>query len=393
MKKIFTLTAILLSANFAKSQITINAIDMPLLPSYNMTNLDVSSSPSNGNNQTWNYGSAAVIGAPFQHNYPPETDTFFSNLGVETYLLTTKPFGNSAATWEYFEKWDLNSTGLYVKGYAAPAGSIDLSPFGGLTTDSIGSGELKFVSSNPVAFYKFPMTMGSSWSTVSTNQFNAWISIAAQGLNYAPMAFKFTTNRKDSIVGWGKLTCYTPSGPSIPYDVLMRKTMGYQQDSLLVNGSPDSTQVLNLFSFIQGSRNSYVNMIDFYRAGSFRPLMRFYYDIDTTFTMLSSITQNTDNVAPLGIGDHEKLLYSTFTYPNPSNNGQFNIQVFGKTVDKENYILTDFSGRTIQEGIAEFNQNIFQLNFNSSIPNGTYNLSMMNEKGQKIIGEKLIFQR
>lgn len=46
------------------------------------------------------------------------------------------------------------------------------------------------------------------------------------------------------------------------------------------------------------------------------------------------ITQNTDNVAPLGIGDHEKLLYSTFTYPNPSNNGQFNIQVFGKTVDK-----------------------------------------------------------
>lgn len=220
--------------------------------------------PSNGNNQTWNYGSAAVIGAPFNTTIPPETDTFFTNLGVETYLFTTKPFGNSGATWEYFEKWDFNSTGLYVKGYAAGASSSDLSPLGGLTTDSIGNDELKFVSSNPVAFYKFPMTMGSSWSTVSTNQFNTWISIAAQGLNHAPMAFKFITNRKDSIIGWGKLTCYTPSGPSIPYDVLMRKTMSYQQDSLMVNGSPDSTQINNFFSFTQGSKNSFFNQIDFY---------------------------------------------------------------------------------------------------------------------------------
>ena len=46
---------------------------------------------------------------------------------------------------------------------------------------------------------------------------------------------------------------------------------------------------------------------------------------------------------------------------------EFNIQVFGKTVDKENYILTDFSGRTIQEGIADFNQNWLSLIENGPI--------------------------
>ncbi len=395
MKKLITLFAFLLYAKVAITQITLNAVDMPWLQSYNFINLDLGgvTNPISGNNQTWNFGSATPFGAPFQLSYPPETDTFFTNLGVETNRLASKPFGSSGATWEYLEEWDFDNTGIYVRGYAAGASSFDLSPLGGLATDSIGNDELKIVSSNPIAFFKYPMTMGSSWNTVSTDQFNVWISIAAQGLNHAPMAFKFTTNRVDSIVGWGKLTCYTPSGPSIPYDVLMRKTMGYQQDSLLVNGSPDSTQILNLFGFVQGSRNSYTNNLDFYRAGSFRPLLRFNYDMDTTFTMLASIIQNTDNVAPLSIGDHEKLLFSTFTYPNPSSNGQFNIQVFGKTVDKENYFVTEMTGRIIQEGIADFNQNIFQLNCNASLPNGTYYLTMLNDKGQKIMGEKLMLQR
>lgn len=395
MKKLITVFAFLLYANLASSQITLNASDMPWQQSFNFMNLNLAgmANPMSGSNQSWNYGNAVALGSPFQILYPAETDTFFTNLGVETFLLVSKPFGNSIVTWEYFEEWDFNSTGLYVKGYAAPAGSIDLSPFGGLTTDSIGSGELKFVSSNPVAFFKYPMTMGSSWSTVSTNQFNNWISIAALGLNYAPMALKFTTFRKDSIIGWGKLTCYTTSGPSIPYDVLMRKTMGYQQDSLLVNGSPDSIQVNNLFSFTQGSKNSYLNQIDFYRAGNFRPLIRFAYGDDTTFTAPVNIIQNMDNLTPLGIGNYEKMLYSTFTYPNPSNNGQYNIQVIGKDIDQENYILTDISGRIIQGGIAHFNQNVFQLNLNSSIADGNYILSMINDKGQLIITEKLMLKR
>jgi Secretion system C-terminal sorting domain len=214
------------------------------------------------------------------------------------------------------------------------------------------------------------------------------LSVAAYGLNKTPGQHVFHLVENDTIVGWGKMTVYTPNGNSIPYDVLMLQSEFYALDSFYLGGSPAPTALLNTFGITQGQKTAANYAYNFHRKGSYNYLVRQYYADDNTFSTMSDAYIATDNVNTTGLDD-AKPLYTSLLYPNPTNTSQLNVQIIGKEVQLSQYVVMDIMGRTVQEGSPEESGNgAYRLKLNDNIVNGSYLVKMLDKDNQPIVLEK-----
>ena len=108
------------------------------------------------------------------------------------------------------------------------------------------------------------------------------------------------------------------------YDVLMDKYEEYSIDSFYLNGSPASSAILTAFSVTQGQKTNAYYGYDFYRAGSFNPLVKVNYFSDSTFTFIQGTYQAIDNIT--GVENPGDVKYSTLVFPNPTNGSELNIK-------------------------------------------------------------------
>ncbi len=168
------------------------------------------------------------------------------------------------------------------------------------------------------------------------------------------------------------MTVHTGVDVSIPYDVLMVRSDAYNIDSFFVNGSPDSTRVMDTLSITQGQRFERTHDINFYRIGDFKFLMRFTY-VDSAHTNVPTVFVTTDNLTISGVNDTKAVTYTSAVYPNPSNAQEVNIRLSGKNVTKSTYTISDLQGRTIKHGNAVANgNNVVQVSLEDKLPAGRY---------------------
>jgi hypothetical protein len=394
MKSTFTLLAFLLCSALAIGQITITGTDIPVPPEIN--NFDEitttnPASPSVGANLQWDY-SSHFGNDPFALIYPQETNPFFTNAGVDVYVQGFKNL-NSNLGYILYNEVDFNNNDVLDAGVDIIYQAYSLAAYTGNTADSLVFPDQQYIFNQPRVFMHFPFTANSSWHSSSSRQTDFNLTITALGLNRVPGQQRYTIVRSDSIVGWGKMSVHTPNGPSIGYDVLMDRIEQYAVDSFFINGGPAPTVLLTSFGISQGQISGANYAYNFYRKGTYAYLMRFFYGADKTFTTLSQAFVNTDDLLT-GIGDPQQLSYTTLVFPNPSNTNEINIKLFGKSISNATYVITDLSGKTVQNGAPTLQSNeMIQVKLNHQLINGNYFIKIFDESKHEVVSEQIEVQR
>ncbi|MBC7554291.1 MAG: T9SS type A sorting domain-containing protein [Taibaiella sp.] len=391
MKKFISLLALLPLAGVGYGQaITITATDMPV-PASIVNIYDITSSaPANPNPTaaaTWNYqantGTATTVG------YTPETDTFFTNAGVDIYYDITKSF-NAMFGYALKSEIDLNSTGVIEKGLAITDQGYDLVAVTGTAGDSLLIPAQKSIFSTPKEIIRFPFTANSAWHSVSRRVTNFVLNVPAFFLNYAPCQHVYYIHRDDSVVGYGKMRVYTTAGPSIYYDVLMDKIGQYAVDSFFISGTAASLSVTTAFGVEQGQHTDSSYRYNFYRKGSYNYLMSFFYGADNNYANQQEAYAAKDGITTAGVGvaAHNDVKYMTVLFPNPCTGSKVNLMVSGKNISGCTYTISDVTGKSVAAGAAEVSGNVAHISFTDNVVNGTYILNVQDSEGNVVATEQ-----
>lgn len=395
MKPLLTLLSSMMLASiaFGQTAISINAADMPV-PSgaFNILHLtSVPSNPAKGNNQNWYYGTLG--GTPeTTTNYIAETDPFFTSAGIDVYRDASKNLTPNLY-YNISYELDFNANKVEQKGlYVYPQGYA-LTNFTGNSADSITFPTQGYLMPTARTFISFPFTANSAWHSTTQHSVDFNLSIAAYGFNKTPGKQRYSFVQHDSIVGWGKMTVYTPNGNSIPYDVLMMQSESYTVDSFYLGGSPAPAALLSGFGISQGQKMGATYAYNFYRKGSYGYLMRQFYGSDNTFSTMADAYISTDNITTTGIDD-AKPLYSSLLYPNPTNGSQLNVQIMGKEWELTHFTIMDMMGRVVQEGTPDISGNgIARITLSETLANQPYIIQIKDPKNQEVVREKFELMR
>lgn len=386
MKKIFTLLALLPAAAVFGQAITINATDMPVPSTTNCEDLSASpmATPSMGASQVWNYGTYS--GVAFVNSFTPETITAFTSLGVDVNVA-----GRKTLTTGFFyyvnTELDFNSTSVMDRGVSVPAQGYDLAAFTASTADSLIFPAQNAIASTPRTVFQFPFTANSSWESSSRRAVNFEISVASAMLDHTPGQHVFYSYRKDTIVGWGKMTVHAASGPSIQYDVLMDKIIQYNTDSFYLGGAPAPPTLMAAFSIAQDQKNDSNLRYNFYRKGHYNYLYSYYYGSDATFSTPQGQYVHKDGLTGVGVDDL-KNSFTTVVFPNPATGNDINILVSGKNDIKGSYIVTDMAGRTVQVGEVALVNGTLHIALDNSLVNGNYIINVINTDNTPVFTEQ-----
>lgn len=394
MKKNLTLViVIMLFSVIAFSQITLDSAMVPFPTDtfhlYGYTTF--TPNPLVGTNQTWNYSSYVPNDSTYIA-YAAETDTFFTNHGIEANEYTDKNL-NATSYYDLYEELDFNSSGVFGTGIHIPAQGYSLTAITGGPNDSLKFADQTYRLTSSRTHMSFPMTINSAWHSTSYRTGNFRITVVADALNNAPMEQTYNLVSNDTIVGWGKMSVHTSNGPSIQYDVLMDKASSWAIDSFYLYGTPAPTQLLTAFSVTQGQQSGLEYSYLFYRPGYYTYLARFNYGTDSSYTTPASQYFAKDNTST-GIGEINGIQYSSLVFPNPINGSEINVKIFGKTFVLTQYQVVDLLGRTIQQGnLSMQTGDLVKISLNTTIENGCYFLKVINKNNQEIVTEKIQIQR
>lgn len=398
MKRIFTFSVLLICSTFifGQSAITINATDIPV-PNAPFNNVDITGlipNPSPATNFFWDYGTFNSANT-FTTNYVTETDPNYTALGIDVYLAGFKSLTTALPTnlgYNIYYEFDFNSQAIDDKAIYIDPQSYSLSSLTGNTKDSLVIPVQGFLWGSPRRIMQFPFTYQSSWSSFSPRETNFFLTVTAAGLNKTPAKHLYAIFRKDTIVGWGKLRVYTPSGPSNYYDVLVDKINQYAIDSFYLNNAPAPQILLSSFGITQGQKSDYNNRYNVYRKGSFNYLFSTYYGKNDQNTTPLGEFFNTDNLLT-ATGNLNKDEYSVVVFPNPCTSDNINMLVSGYTKNIASYQISDMIGRTIASGKLNTNGGSINLPIPGNCQNGNYIIYLNDDNGNQISNETFVLQR
>ena len=393
MKKISALLFLMPFATAVSGQaITINSTDMPVPTApYNVFNIYTSgmTNPVAATNATWDY--SIYSGPGTSVSYPVETDTFFTNAGVDVNYPTTKEF-NSLYGYNVTEEIDFNTSNIKESGLLIPAQGYSLSVITGNAGDTLIIPLQKSHLPTAKVIVQFPATMSNAWHSVSHHTGNMILTVTPLYTN-APMVHSYYMHRDDTIVGWGKMRAYTMYGPSIYYNVLMDRESQYAMDSFYISGVVPPTTVLTTFGIAEGQYSDTSYHYYFYRKGSFNPMLNVFYDKDYTYGTPSAVYSASDSVLFAGVGNVNDVRFTTVLFPNPSNS-EVNMLVNGATVGAATYTITDVAGRPVQTGCAEVRgKNQVHINLDGKLANGNYILGISDQGNNLRISEQFTIQK
>jgi hypothetical protein len=222
------------------------------------------------------------------------------------------------------------------------------------------------------------------------NNFN--LTVTAAGLNKTPCKHIYTVFRNDTIVGWGKARVYTPSGPSVYYDVLIDKINQYTVDSFLVNGAPAPPALLTAFGMTQGQQTAYNNRYSLYRSGNSAAMVIYNYGTNL-YTVPTAGFADTDNLTVTAVTEPGDGSYTTVLFPNPGIGNVINIRITGVIPAIRAYQIVDMAGSVVQAGRAELQNGDWQILLSPAIPNGHYVISATSPDNQTVITEQFMLAR
>ncbi len=392
MKKLIALCALLSVTPMAFGQISITAADMPIpTGSFNMVDFSSTAavSPVPGTNAIWNY--STYLGTSVTLDYYPATDTFFTHAGADIYSAGFKTL-TPGFGYNLWSELDFNASNIREVGIDIPYQLFNLSTFTGSSGDSLVVPAQRALSATPKTIFQFPCTAGTSWSTNGKSVADFSLTVGAVSMVNTPGQIVYYTHRKDSITGWGKMTVHTPTGPSIPYDVLMDKISSYTTDSFYLSGSPASLVLLSTFGIAQGQKTDSGFKYIFFRKGTFCYLVMFNYDTDATYATPVNKYYNSDALIPanVGVGRVGEANFTTVLFPNPCTGKEVNLLISGRDVSGGRYIITDAMGRTIQSARADITAGAVHVSLNSQLTGGNYFITIMDRDNNRVVTEPFV---
>lgn len=391
MKKIVLSIIGFIAFNFAIGQtpITLTQANYPLFTNFNQRQPSGVANPTITPNNTWDYGTAGgtVSGNPFY----AETDPFFTSAGIDVWnngsVNMTPSYGYSVA-WEY----DFNANGVDEAGIYVYAQAYDLSGLTGSLNDSIFYSQQSYIFTSPRRVLKFPCTFNDNWSSVSRREVNFVLNVPAFGLNYAPAKHIFIVTKQDTIKTWGKMRLYTPTGPSIYYDVIMNKIKQTTVDSFYLSGAPAPAPLLSGFGVTQG-QTTVSNRYIFYRENYSTPMAIFNYG-SNNYTSPISVFMDAENLQTAGTGIEEaEISHAAVFFPNPTNSGLINVQFVGLSLSEVTYSVLDLQGKVVQSGSTAMNEGNISISLHSALANGMYHVQIQDNSKGIIASEQIIVNR
>lgn len=388
-KCLFALLFSVVSASQMLGQaITITAADIPAPtgPLYYDNITALVTNPTLTANGYWDY-SSYFGNTPDFAAYYPETIPFFTDAGVDIYRQGFK-YMNANLGYQIYQEYDFNSNGVDDIAMDIVEQHYSLQPLTGGAADSQFIPSQSYIYNQPRRILEFPMTANSAWSSSSRRTVEMIFNVPTFGLNNANVTHAFTLVRKDTIAGWGKARVYTPSGPSIDYDVLIDKSIDYAVDSFYLGGAPAPPALLSAFGVSQGQITQKAYRYNFYRKGSFGYLVGFTYT-DDAFSNLQFAFVSTDDIeTATASAVSEKISYATVLYPNPCAGSEINVKVMGTHFDIEKYLITDQMGKLVRQGQTENLGDGVKVRLNETLPTGQYYVSLLDKNLRSVVSEK-----
>lgn len=390
MKTVFTLF-FFLTFFFSKAQITIEATDIPIPDeTFRVFAGPVPSLQNDFNNKVWNY-SNIIPTEMFPVNFPKEEIPDFVAAGIDVYRSVTKQFN---ANFNFFTdiEIDFNENGVVEKGMYVEEQRYGLSPFTGNNKDSLIIPRQGYIYSDVVQQMKFPFTNQSSWSSIGRRYIDFTISVTAFNLNNIPARMVWYVNRKDTIIGFGKMSIYTEQGPSKSYDVLVDRINLSATDSFYLGGQPAPPAILNGFEIQQGQKTNLGNRINFYRKGMFMYLASFFYGGNTFSTQpIDFFMCDHDAELATSSKDEDKELFSVALYPNIVSQGdKLNVYISDKNLLGNTYIIYDINGKEVTSGQFVPGQDIDEISLPAFMAPGTYFFTAKTNNAKMMITEKFV---
>jgi hypothetical protein len=394
MKKIATLFCCIHLATlaFSQSPFTITKDNFPIygFQQYNGPNA------SNGNNlvpaANGNWDLSSYHGSNTAVNdYQIETLPFYTNEGIDVFISNFKAL-TPTLSYMLDNEFDFNNSGVYDKGFYVNPQAYPLSSFTGNSLDSLTFPLQGANIPEGIQVMKFPATYQSGWKSQSRRVINFNLTVMAAGLNKTPSKHVYTVFRADTVLGWGKLRVYANGAPSIPYEVLINRTIQTMVDSFFVGGLPAPAALLTAFGVSQGQVLNPNYRYSAYREGNSTPLAILRYS-NSNFTTSNGFFFDINNLSTTPTHTPSQVDYSTLLFPNPCSNGQLTLQVSGNVPGLTNYEILDMEGRLVQSGQTNLDTGLLQLSLDAALTNGTYLLRVLDDPKQTAITETFMLMR
>lgn len=379
----------------AFSQITLTQANYPL-PADTVTLLDVTSqvtsNPSIGANQTWNYSALTLASATAYSNiYIPVSGD--ANFPAAQFYVHNVFKGLTSSLGYYIDQYySITASGAQAIGFHVPAQAYGLGALTGNNSDTLYVlDNILYTPTNPRPVVAFPATAGSAWHSSVRYVVNMALTVSSASLNNTPLAQAFYFDRNDSVVGWGTLQLPAQAGFNTNIPVLQDMTTQYCLDSFYLNGSPAPTSITTAFGITQGQKTGPIyNRVELYRAGSFNYQMLFNYTDNTFSTLYSNGGSYVNTQLPLstGINDITADEWSA-AYPNPMNGRTFDIRMYAGTAVSA-VIITDLSGRVADHITTANKDGIIHVQTNTTLADGLYIYKVLDANSNVVSTGKIV---
>ncbi|HOY06523.1 MAG TPA: T9SS type A sorting domain-containing protein [Saprospiraceae bacterium] len=339
----------------------------------------------------WDF-SAFTSDETYTNPFIAETDPFYTDEGIDVYVLDFKSLTNTLGYYVYSE-FDFNENGVYDRGIYVSEQEYPLTDFTGNANDKIVFPMQTYVYEGGRQTMQFPATYQSSWSSVSRRSVNLNITVSAFGLNNTPFQQVFSFFRTDTVIGWGKMRIHENGVPTIPYDVLMVRSAQFAVDSFYsANGAPAPAPLMAAFGITQGQHTGVTNRYTMFREGYSRPLAIFNYG-SNNYTPPANVYFDTQDLNTTGTFQPGQSTFATVLFPNPSTSGDLTLQVVGDAPQFDTYKIYDMEGKIVQKGPAQLENGVLQIRLNDPVINGTYTLQVTGNKKQTLVSEQFVVVR
>jgi hypothetical protein len=331
--------------------------------------------PIIGMNQTWDYSTLRdSLAELYYYGYITQPVTTPRNAAFASATLQADHF-------TFFQNFPIRTRSYYQvnsAGYGRMGDSISrerftLTALTGSASDSLTILAGARTYGQPVREYRFPMTMGTAWTSNQRVTTDFLLKVGAFALNNVPgQAISRVTNT-DSIVGWGTLRMRHPStGATLNFNVLLNYFKYETQDSFYLGGAPAPAALLTAFGLVQGARDSTIRY-NFIGPNFKAPYVQIQRNkgnngIDNIFrSILPNLGLTVKN------NELTNLEVKTTVFPNPTTEG-VTFEFDKQSAADWRVFVYNTAGQIIKNEvvIAPIGVTQYATFFERNLPNGTY---------------------
>jgi hypothetical protein len=273
----------------------------------------------------------------------------------------------------YFEK---NKEGIFDLGFSNTTTKLPILAITGNQKDTLElpATNLKYRHT----LYAYPNSFGSKNSSVANLQRPFILTVNNFGINKVPGLVKTKNKLTIETVAWGNLSIpdYKNKGKSVTYVALLQILTEESTDSIFLGGQQAPTALLQAFGLKQGQTTGY-KLANFFVPGFKKYAIE--ASIDDNFKITRLVSPIESGFVGGFVADRDlAAAIETTVFPNPSQDGKFNIQLEKTVAPDWTLKIYDSKGSEIAQHNIQGEGKI-QFDFQINPTSGTYFYALFDE--------------